>query len=337
MPDHGWMRTSLVHVFFFEAFEEEARALRSLLPSDIRAEFTADTIQEYGAAHAPAQLISTRTQSVIPPAWAPALAGILTRSTGFDHASAYLDSTGAEIPCGYLPLYCNRSVAEHALMLWLSLLRRLPKQLSQFGRFHRDGLTGGECAGRTLAVFGVGNIGHEVVRIGRGLDMRVVGVDIVQRWADVDYAEPADALALADVVVCAMNLTSGSRSYFNESVLRTLKRGAVFVNIARGELVDAQALLALLDDGHLCGVGLDVYDLEPELAVALRSGHGSDCDAVAAVLALAGRTDVICTPHNAFNSEEAVGRKASQSIEQLVHFRGHGAFRWPVFRPGPEC
>ena len=320
-------------VFFYEAFEEEARVLRSLLPSGVDAGFTAATIQEHGASVPPAPFISTRTQSVIPAEWASSLAAILTRSTGYDHVSAYLEASGAAIPSGYLPLYCNRAVAEHALLLWLALLRKLPRQQRQFERFHRDGLTGGECAGRTLVVVGVGNIGHEVAKIGRGLDMHVLGVDIVRRWPDLNYVPAEEALPQADVIVCAMNLTDGNRRYFHDRLLRATKRGVIFVNVARGELADVAALLTLLDEGHVAGVGLDVYDLEPELAVALRSGKPCSSAAVAAVLSLARRPDVVCTPHNAFNTGEAVERKSSQSMEQIRHFLERGEFLWPVPKP----
>ena len=75
-------------------------------------------------------------------------------------------------------------------------------------------------------------------------------------------------------------------------------------------------------------MGLDVYDAEPQLAVALRGG---DIAANAAsIMALRARPDVICTPHNAFNTNERVERKAAQSVEQLLHLRRTGTFLWPV-------
>jgi D-lactate dehydrogenase len=66
------------------------------------------------------------------------------------------------------------------------------------------------------------------------------------------------------------------------------------------------------------------------LAVALRAGRGQASPAVAAVLELSRRDDVVCTPHNAFNTRESVERKSAQSIEQLEHLRRTGRFLWPV-------
>jgi len=245
--------------------------------------------------------------------------------------AAYRAGVTADLQIGYLPLYCNRAVAEHAMLLWMALLRRLPRQLRQFGSFHRDGLTGVECRGRTLLVVGVGNIGHEVADLGRALGMRVLGVDPVRRWDDVSYVSYDEGAPLAEVLVAAMNLTPASRGFFDRPRLAQLRAGAVFVNIARGELADAAALLEDLRRGHLSGVGLDVYGQEPELAVALRAGHReATTAAVEAVLALAQRDDVVCTPHNAFNTHESVERKSAQSLEQLEHLRRTGRFLWPV-------
>jgi D-lactate dehydrogenase len=323
--------TSTPDVVFYEAFEEEEQAIRRHLPPDLPARFTWATIQESGDRTPPAAVVSVRTQSVIPPDWAPRLRGILSRSTGYDHLVAYRETApSAGLQLGYLPLYCCRAVAEHAMLLWLTLLRRLPRQLRQFASFHRDGLTGAECRGRSLLVVGVGNIGHEVVDLGKALGMRVFGVDPVQRWDDVTYVAFDDAAPLADIVVAAMNLTPSSRGFFDEARLARLQAGAIFVNIARGELADAGALLRALESGHLAGVGLDVYEQEPDLAVTLRAGRGQASPAVAAVMALAQRDDVVCTPHNAFNTGESVERKSAQSIEQLLHFRRTGRFLWSV-------
>ena len=317
-------------VFFYEAFAEEEQALRRFLPPTLRAGFSADTVQEQGSRVPPASLLSVRTQSVFPIEWAPTLSGILTRSTGYDHLVTYRRDTGTCLPCGYLPLYCNRAVAEQAMLLWLALLRRLPRQLAQFRSFARDGLTGRECGDRALAVFGVGNVGHEVVRLGKGIGMRVLGVDIERKWGDVVYVDRDQALAQADVVVCAMNLTPDNRHYFDRATLSRAKPGLVFVNVARGELMDTPGVLDLVDSGQLAGVGLDVYEDEPGLAVSLRTDCPPGSVAAAALLELSRRPQVMCTPHNAFNTAEAVERKAEQSIHQIRRHLGTGEFAWSV-------
>jgi D-lactate dehydrogenase len=320
----------MIDVFFYEAFEEEARELRRLMPPEVRAGYTDATIQESGHAAPPARLISVRTQSQLPPAWAGHLGAILSRSTGYDHLAAYARATGTTAELGSLPLYCHRAVAEQAVLLWLALLRRLPRQERQFRQFHRDGITGAECQGRTLLVVGVGNIGHQVCRLGEALDMRVLGVDIDPGHADVEYVDFEAALPQADVLVCAMNLTEKNRGYFNADVWRRAKHGAVFVNVSRGELSPSTALVEALEAGRLGGVALDVYDHESELAAALRMQRPSSDPEVRAAQQLAERDDAICTPHNAFNTVEAVHRKSEHSVRQIVAWMETGRFLWPA-------
>ncbi len=317
-------------VFFYEAFAEEAEALRALMPPRVRAGFTRKTIQEYGQNEPGAGLISIRTQSVIPPAWSDRLRAVLSRSTGYDHLKDYRRRTGRELPCGYLPLYCHRAVAEQALLMCLALLRRLPLQMRQFHAFQRDGLTGGELQGRALLAVGVGNIGYEVLKIGRGLGMRVAGVDIVQKHADVQYGTLDELLPGADVIVCAMNLTDLNRNYFNAARLSAAKPGAIFINVSRGELSPPAGLLELLEAGRLGGVGLDVYQGESALAGALRAGRPADDPETRAVLRMARHDNAILTPHNAFNTAEAVARKSEQSVQQALAWLDRGEFLWPI-------
>ncbi len=320
------------NIFFYEAFEEEAAALKRYLPADISAGFSWETIQETTHNEPPAKIISIRTQSAIPTGWAEKIDAIITRSTGYDHIVEYRERTGGKFSAGYLPLYCNRSVAEQALLLCLALSRKLPRQMEQFKNFHRDGLTGKEIYQKSVAIIGVGNIGYEIVKIARGLEMKILAVDIDEKQKDVDYVSVERAISEADIIVCAMNLTSENIGYFNYTRLKKAKKGALFINIARGELSPASDLLKLIEEGRLGGVALDVYNDEKQLATALREGAISkvESEEVKAVLALSQKPNVILTPHNAFNTEEAVERKSEQTVEQLKHYKRFGKFKWVV-------
>ena len=319
--------------FFYEAFAEEAeRLLHYAAENGLRVGHSPLTIQETGHAAPPAPIVSLRTQSIFPPAWAPQLRGILTRSTGYDHLFAYRDAVGTACPpLGYLPLYCVRAVAEQALLLWTALLRRLPRQLAEFDHFRRDHLSGRENPGKNMALFGVGHIGYEIWRIATALGLIVRGVDPIRRHNDVAYATPEEALAEADIVVCAMNLTPRNRGYFTREMLAKAKRKPILVNIARGEFTPAAVLEAALADGLLSGIALDVFNEESTLAPALRSGDRTALSSDnRALLRLHKFPNVLLTPHNAFNTLEAVERKSEQSIRTLLHFRKTGHFLWPV-------
>lgn len=317
-------------VFFYEAFAEEARTIKKYLPAGIKAGFGWETVQEKKDDKPAAGLISIRTQSRIPLEWGNQLAGILTRSTGYDHLLSYQAQIRKPLILGYLPLYCNRAVAEQAMLLWMALLRKLPRQMEQFSDFNRDGLTGWECENKTLLVVGVGNIGSQVVKIGQGLGMRVMGVDLVKKYDFVDYFSIEEALPRANIIVCAMNLTKDNPSYFNYERLKQAPKGVIFINIARGEFSPAVDLLRLLDEGHLDALGMDVYNRESELAVMFRSQESTNDRELQATRILSQKPNVIFTPHNAFNTIEAVERKSFQSVEQIKYFLDNGKFLWPL-------
>lgn len=335
--------TPQTDVYFFEAFDEEAQALKRFLAiadpeTKISAKFTWKAVQEAIAdgdidepQNSPAKVVSLRTQSIIPNQWAAnGLAGLLTRSTGYDHILAYRKATNTNVPGGFLPLYCNRAVAEQAILLTLALARRLPRQLEQFSRFHRDGITGAELEGKTLAVFGTGNIGYEAVKIGNGFGMNVLGVDRDTSKQDVNYTTAEDALAQAHFVICAMDLNDSTRGYFSKERLLQTKPGTIFVNVSRGEISPTETLKQLLDESHLAGVGLDAFDGEQELGAALRAGKGPQSQQAKAAVELMGRPEVMFTPHNAFNTTEAVERKSEHSIQSLTDFISKQQFTWPV-------
>lgn len=318
-------------VVFYEAFEEEECALRRLLPSRCQALFRRNTLQTSGDLRPPAPLICIRTQSVIPPSWLGAVTGILARTTGYDHLRPYLENA-PHVALACLPEYCSRAVAEQAALLWMALLRRLPRQQAQWARFDRDGLTGGECAGRTLVVVGVGRIGYEVARIGQGLGMKVIAVDLVHRHTDLDYQPWPKAAAQADIVAACMDLNPSSHHYFNATSLAHLKGGALLINVARGELTDAEAVVAALDQGTLGGWAADVYEEETAMADALR-GTDPAPPRFARYRDWARRPNVLFTPHNAFNTLEAVERKSIFTVEQVLAFGERRTFRWPWTGP----
>jgi D-lactate dehydrogenase len=318
----------MIDAVFYEVFAEEKKALKKFLSPGIRARFISETIQERVAVFPPARLVSIRTQSRIPLGWAPHLAGIFTRSQGCDHLVAYRRASGKNIPCGYIKEYCSRAVAEQAALVMMALLRKFKKQIACFGTFSRDGLTGLECRGRRALVVGVGNIGTEIVAVARGLGMTVKGVDPRRRVKGLGYVTLTKGLSWADVVFCACPLTEETKAMLNYNVLRKVKKGAIFVNVGRGEISPVKNLARLLSEGILGGIGLDVFDEEHSLADSLRARR---VDARARrILKLKDKNNVVFTPHNAFNTREALEGKARLSAEAIKHFLRRGTFPDPV-------
>ena len=320
----------MLDVVFYEVFQEEEDILRKYLPKDLRAAFTWKTIQESEDSTPPAALISIRTQSRIPKAWAKTLEGILTRAQGYDHLVDYCRETGFDKPCGYIGNYCARAVAEHAVMGMMVLLRKLKKQIHQFDRFHREDLTGQECCGRRVLVVGVGNIGSEMVDIAKGLRMPVKGVDLVKRLKDIQYVSLKEGVAWADIIFCALPLTEKTKNMLNYEAFKKCRPGAIFVNISRGEISPLADLKRLLSENIFGGLALDIYPNEKLLAEYLRAGKQTNEEEVKIVLELKDQDNVLFTPHNAFNTVEAVEQKAKRSADAVISFLKKKTFPHPV-------
>lgn len=316
----------MFQVFFYEVFDEEEEVLRKNLPKDIAAEFTRETIQEQGKRIPPAPLISVRTQSRIPLGWAARLQGILTRSQGYDHIARFRRKAKGKIACGYLGNYCARAVAEHAVLTAMALLRKLKKQERSFETFSRDGLTGRECRGKKALVIGVGAIGAQIVDIAGGLGMSVKGVDIVRTFKGLEYVSLREGMAWTDIVFCAASLTEKTKGMLRYSVFKKAKRGLIFVNVSRGEISPAEDLSRLICEDFLWGVSLDVYDDEESLAHDLRGSHNKFNSRTRLIMELQKRDNVLLTPHNAFNTREALEEKARLSAEAVVCFLKKGRF-----------
>jgi D-lactate dehydrogenase len=264
----------------------------------------------------------------------PALRMIATRSTGYDHIDmAACRERG--IIVSNVPSYGENTVAEHTFALILMLSRKVHKAYSQVQAGHVDltALTGFDLQGKTIGVIGAGRIGLHVIRIARGFGMRVFGYDVRRDpfLADLlgfTYADLPALLAESDIVSLHCPLTPETRHLIGREQLAKMKRGALLINTARGALVDTEALAEALEAGQLGGAGLDVIEGEELIKEERQLLHEREDVAVlrAAVLnrLLLSREDVVFTPHNAFNSREALLRILDTTLENLKGFwAGH--------------
>lgn len=313
-------------VVLYEVFDEEERLLKEFMPSDVRAKYFSGTIQEEAKKEPAASLISIRTQSVIPEGWASDVQGILTRSTGYDHLLKYKKKTKTKALCGYLPNYCSRAVAEQAVLMMAALLRKLPLQMKNMKQFNRNCMTGQECQKRNLLVVGVGRIGSEVVDIALGLGMNVRGVDISPKKEGIEYVSLEEGIAWAHSVICAVPLTDLTRGLLNYSLFKKASSQIVFVNIARGEISPLKDLKRLLEEEVVAGLGMDVYEEEEELAELLRTKKDLKSPGVLLFKELQQKENVLFTPHNAFNTCEALKRKAQQTTSAIIMFHQRKTF-----------
>jgi D-lactate dehydrogenase len=264
----------------------------------------------------------------------PNLKLIATRSTGTDHIDLQA-ARGRGVAVCSVPKDGENTVAEHTLALILGLSRKTHKAHERTQRFDfsLQGLEGFDLKGKTLGVVGAGAIGLHVIRIGRALDMRVLATDVranrlLAEVLGFEYVPLEQLLRESDVVSLHAPLTPETRHMINRETLSIMKRGALLINTARGELVDTAALIWALDEGILAGAGLDVVEGE-EVVKEERQllSRGASLEALRAAMqnyALARRDNVILTPHMAFYSREALQRVLEVTVANIsAFFEGH--------------
>jgi D-3-phosphoglycerate dehydrogenase len=199
-----------------------------------------------------------------------------------------------------------QAAADLTLGLLLCLARKIPllDRQTRDGRWTRS--TGIELYGKTIGILGLGAVGRAVAKRAAGFSMTVLARDT---HIDMDYARANGIRAAAfdtlvresDFLCLHLPLNSETRYIISGDVMRSMKRGAIIVNTARGGLIDEAAALALLKSGHLGGLGLDVYEDEPPKQSPLF-----------------GMDNVVLTPHTAAHTAEAIAAMAARSVQNLI-------------------
>jgi phosphoglycerate dehydrogenase-like enzyme len=254
---------------------------------------------------------------------------ISVAATGWDCVdTAAADARGIAVAC--VGEYCTEEVADHTFALILACERRLrdyDRQVQARHDWRWNEVRGiRRLAGLTLGIVGFGRIGRAVCRRAIGFGLSVLAADPQVPDAQVrrQGAEPApldDVLARADILTLHSNLDAGSRGLLDARAFARMKRQPLLVNVARGALVVEADLVAALDAGLLRGAALDVLaEDSPDLR------HHP----------LAGRGDVLLTPHVAFYSETALEdlrRISAANITAFLEGRPQDVFR--LVTPGP--
>lgn len=261
----------------------------------------------------------------------PNLKLVTTLSTGFDHIDLPACRDRGVTVCN-VPSYGENTVAEQALALLLSLTRKIIPAVNRTrqGDFRLDDLRGVDLNGKTAGVIGTGRIGKHMIGMLKGLNMKIVAFDArpqpeLAKELGFTYLELDELLKQSDVVTIHCPAIPETHHLINEARLRLMKPSAYLINTARGTIVDTQALVKVLDEDHLAGVGLDV--LEEECFIIddrqLLSPHfNAQCDlkTVMADHVLLHHPRVIITPHNAFNTKEALIRILDTTIKNIQAF-----------------
>ncbi len=222
----------------------------------------------------------------------------------------------------HVPAYSPYAVAEHAMALLLTSIRRIHKAYirSRDFNFSLSGLTGFDLHGKTMGIIGTGRIGRVFVDICRGFGMKVLAFDKfpskeLDNGDTVKYVTLDELLENSHIISLHCPLTEDTYHIINESSLSKCKKGVILINTSRGALVDAEALLSGIKSRHVGAACLDVYEEESDLFFEDNSGHILEDDVLARLITM---PNVIVSSHQAFLTAEALENIAETTINNLI-------------------
>ena len=230
-----------------------------------------------------------------------------------------IDNVDLDAATRHHVVFCNtpdgptESTAEHTIALMLAVAKQVKPGMEQLaaGDFAPRGLPmGTELMGKTLGLVGLGRIGGRVAHIcGQGFDMRVLAFDpyiSAERAAElgVELADLDTVIGSADFLSLHAPSTPETRHLMNADRFAQMKTEAVLLNLARGPLVDPDALLEALDNGQIRGAGLDVFDPEPPPVSSRLRTHPK----------------IVATPHSSTTTIEGRGRIEHMAVAAVLDF-----------------
>lgn len=262
----------------------------------------------------------------------PNLKYVTTRSTGYDHINLQLCQE-KNIVASNVPAYGENTVAEFTFALLLALGRKIYpaiQRTKEHGKFNTEGLEGFDLLNKTIGIIGTGHIGTYAIKIAHGFGMNILAYDPYPK-ADLaaqfnfKYVTLEELLGQSDIISLHVPYMPATHHLLNEENFKLCKKGCVIVNSARGGLIDSQALIKALKDGTVAGAALDVLEEEgfmKEDLEMLFSSHPNEQQLKTALvdLELLRMDNVIITPHNAFNTKEALLRILDTTADNIKAF-----------------
>jgi D-lactate dehydrogenase len=257
---------------------------------------------------------------------------ISTMSTGYDHIDLKACKSKG-ITVSYVPSYGENTVAEHAMALLLAISRRIIESVERTRKcnFDLEGLRGFDLKNKTIGIIGTGNIGRHMCKFAKCFDMKVIAHDKFPckdfaAKLDVKYVSLPELLKKSDIVSLHVPLCPETKYMINKRRVNQMKKGMILINTARGSLVDTTAILMGLKNKTIAWYATDV--LEEEKAIKdererLYHTFESKCDLKVLLEdhMLMVHPKVLITPHNAFNSWEALKRIFETTIDNIKAFK----------------
>ena len=241
---------------------------------------------------------------------------IALRSAGYNNVD--VRAAFGKVHVVHVPAYSPYAVAEHAIALLLTSVRRIHKAYNRTRDFNfsLNGLTGFDFHGKTVGVVGTGKIGRIFVDICRGFGMHVIAYDrFPSQDSDIEYVSLDELFTRSDIISLHCPLTEETRHMIGADAISRMKRGVVLVNTSRGGLIDAEALLEGIKARKVGAACLDVYEEEADIFFEDRSGHILNDDLLSRLISM---PNVIVTSHQAFLTEEALNNIAETTVSNIL-------------------
>lgn len=220
-----------------------------------------------------------------------------------------------------VPQYSPYSVAEHAVALLLNINRKIYKsyQRTKKYNFSIDGLLGFDIHGKTVGVIGTGKIGKVFIEIMNGFGANVVAYDLfkdenTEKQLGFKYVTLDELYEKSDIISLHCPLTEETEKIINKQSIDKMKDGVIIINCSRGKLINTDDLINELETGKIGGVGLDVYEDEADYFLRdLSNEYKRDVD----LSLLLSMPNVLITSHQAFFTQEAINKIASDTLENI--------------------
>ncbi|MCR4622337.1 MAG: 2-hydroxyacid dehydrogenase [Clostridiales bacterium] len=230
-----------------------------------------------------------------------------------------------------VPAYSPYAVAEHAMALLLTSIRRTHKAYirTRDFNFSLNGLTGFDLHGKTVGIVGTGKIGRVFADICRGFGMRIIGFDkFPAPNSGIEYVSLEELWKQSDIISFHCPLTDENLHMVNEKSIALMKKGVVLINTSRGGLIDSEALVEGIKNRRIGAACLDVYEEEADVFFHDFSGHIMSDDTLARLISM---PNVIITGHQAFLTKEALSNIAATTLDNIRTLLAEG------FSPNEVC
>ena len=319
-------------IAFFDTKEYDRSAFSEVKPEDMEfkvfeTRLTPDSVELAKGSDAVCVFVNDEvSEPVIDRLYELGVKAVALRCAGYNNVN--VKHCFGKLHVFHVPAYSPYAVAEHAMALLLTSIRRIHKAYirTRDFNFSLNNLTGFDLHGKTVGVVGTGKIGRIFISICRGFGMKVLAYDKFPSpeydgAEDVTYVSLDELFGRSDIISLHCPLTEDTLHLVDEESIGKMKKGVVLINTSRGALIDAEALLNGIKDRKVGAACLDVYEEEADIFFQDYSGHILSDDVLARLISM---PNVIVTSHQAFLTNEALKNIADTTIGNLREFSETG-------------